>query len=68
MPNESLEKGKAAVEQSAGVPLENIRALNVKMIDMARANAEAVFDLAFQIVTAKTPSDIIELWSEHARN
>lgn len=61
--NETLEK----VEQSAGVTAENIRALNVKMIDMACANAEATFDLAFQIATAKTPSDIIELWSRHAR-
>ena len=51
----------------AGVTAENIRALNVKMIDMACANAEATFDLAFQIATAKTPSDIIELWSRHAR-
>jgi phasin len=74
IPNETLEKGKAAVEQSAqaveksySVTVENIRALNVKMIEMARANAESVFDLALQIVTAASPSDISGLWTTHAR-
>jgi phasin len=67
MANETLERGKTAIEQSAGATMENIRALNVKIIDMARANAEAAFDLAFQIATAKAPSDIVELWSQHAR-
>jgi hypothetical protein len=73
IPNETLEKGKAAVEQSAqaveksySVTVENIRALNVKMIEMARANAESVFDLALQIVTAPSPSDISGLWTTHA--
>ncbi len=65
--NEALEKGKAAVEQSYAVAVENIRAFNVKMIDMARANAEAGFDFALQIATAKSPSDFAELWTTHAR-
>jgi len=72
--NETLAKGKAVAEQSAeavqqsySVAVENVRALNVKMIDMARANADATFDLAFQIATAKTPSDIVELWPEYTR-
>jgi phasin len=65
--NETLEKGKAAIEQSYSVAIENIRAFNVKMIDMTRANAEAGFDFALQIATAKAPSDIVELWTTHAR-
>jgi phasin len=65
--NEALEKGKAAIEQSYSVTIENIRDFNVKMIDMTRANAEAVFDFALQIATAKAPSDIVELWTTHAR-
>ena len=63
---EALEKGKAAVEQSYSVAVENIRTFNVKMIDMARANSEAVFDFARQITSAKAPSDIVELWTTHA--
>jgi hypothetical protein len=64
--NESLEKGKAAVEQSYAATIENIRDFNVKMIGAARANAEAVFDFALKITTAKAPSDIVELWTEHS--
>ena len=72
--NETLEKGKAAAEQSAqaveksySVTVENIRALNVKMIEMAHTNVEVAFDLARQLATAKGPSDIMELLTLHAR-
>jgi phasin len=65
--NETLEKGKAAVEQSYAATVENIRDFNVKMIGAARANAEAGFDFALQVATAKSPSDIVELWTAHGR-
>ncbi len=45
----------------------NMRDYNRKMIDMAHANAEAAFELARQLATAKAPSDIAELWASHAR-
>jgi hypothetical protein len=32
-----------------------------------QANAKAAFDFALQIATAKAPSDIVELWTTHAR-
>lgn len=73
--SQTLEKGKAAVEPSTqaveksySVTVENIRALNVKMIEMARANAEAAFDFALQIATASSPSDVSGLWTMHARD
>jgi hypothetical protein len=44
-----------------------MRGYNLKMIDMAQANTEAVFELARQLATAKAPSDIAELWTAHAR-
>jgi phasin len=72
--NETLEKSKAAVEQTAqsvqrsySATVENMRDYNRKMIDMAHANAEAAFELARQLATAKAPSDIAELWASHAR-
>jgi len=65
--SETLEKGKAALEQSAGITLENIRTLNAKMIDMARVNTESAFDLALKMATCKTPADVMEFWPEHAR-
>ena len=64
--SEALEKGKAAVEQSYSAAAENVRAFNVKMIEMARVNAEAVFDFAHQIASAKAPNDIVGLWTAHA--
>jgi phasin len=47
--------------------VENVRDYNRKMIDMAHANAEAAFELARQLAAAKAPSDIVELWTLHAR-
>ena len=43
-----------AVQQSYSVTVDNIRDFNVKMIDMAQANTEAVFELARQLATATT--------------
>jgi hypothetical protein len=37
------------------------------MIDMAQANTAAVFDFARQLSTAKSSSDLVELWSAHTR-
>jgi phasin len=72
--NEALEKGKAAaeqtaqsVEQSYTATVENMRDYSLKMIDMAQANADAVFELARRLATAKAPSDITELWTAHAK-
>ena len=72
--NETLEKGKAAaeqtarsVEQSYTATVENMRDYSLKMIDMAQANADAVFELARRLATAKAPSDITELWTAHAK-
>ena len=71
---ETMEKSKAAAEQSVrtveqgySAAIENIRDFNVKMIDMARANANAAFDFALQIASAKAPSDIVQLWTAHAQ-
>ena len=48
----TVEKSARAVEQGSSVSLENIRAFNLKMIGMARANVEAALDLSQQIATA----------------
>jgi len=72
--NETLAKGKAAAEQSAqaveqsySATVENMRNYNLKMIDMAQANTEGVFEFARQLATAKAPSNLVELWTTHAR-
>ena len=72
--NETLAKGKAAAEQSAraveqsySATVENMRDYHLKMIDMARANTEAAFEFARQLAITKSPSDVMELWTSHAR-
>jgi hypothetical protein len=56
-----------SVEQSSTAAVEKMREYNLRIIDMACANAEAAFELARQLTTAKTPSEFIELWTSHAR-
>ena len=53
--------------QSRSVTVESIRDFNIKMIDMAHANMDALFEFACQLATAKAPSDIIEMWTAHTR-
>ncbi len=72
--NEAVEKGRATAERSAqafqqsySTAVENMRDYNLRMIDMAQANAEAFFEVARRLGTVKTPSDIIELCTSHAR-
>ena len=70
--NETLQKGKAAVEQSVqafeqsySAMVEKMRDYNLKMIDMAQANTIGVFEFARQLSTAKSSSDLVELWTAH---
>ena len=72
--NETLQKGKAAIEQSVqafeqsySAMVEKMQGYNLKMIDMAEANAIGVFEFARQLSTAKSSSDLVELWTAHTR-
>src|SRR6266581_908092 len=46
--------------------LENVRDLNVRLIDMAQANTNAAFDLAREVAEAKAPSDLVQACTTHA--
>ena len=71
---ETFDKVTAAGEDTArgmqenfATTVGNVRDLNVKLIGMARQNAEAAFDLAQQIASVESPSDLAQVWSTHAR-
>ena len=67
---ETIERGVSAAqvaEQSFSWSLAAMRELNGKLIDMAHANADAVFDLASEVAGAKGPSDWVVIWSEYTR-
>jgi hypothetical protein len=57
-----------AATQGAAIQLhrENVRDLNVRLIDMARENTEAAFDFAREVAAAKAPSDFLQAWTTHA--
>jgi hypothetical protein len=47
--------------------VEKMRDYNLKMIDIAQANTVGVFEFARQLSTAKSSSDLVELWTAHAQ-
>jgi hypothetical protein len=61
------ENSARAVEQSYSATADNMRDYSLKMIEMTRANTEALFLLARQLANAKAPSDFATLWTTHAR-
>jgi hypothetical protein len=54
-------------EHKQSLTVTNVRDFNIKVIDVTQANMDALFEFACQLATVKTPSDIIELWTEHTR-
>jgi len=54
------------VQEGFTSALDNVRDLNVKLIEMAQANTVAAFDFAREVAGAKTPSDAAEVWTTHA--
>jgi hypothetical protein len=72
--HEAIEQGAwSAGEAANGAKLNllssfaGMRELNIKLIDMAHANTDAVFDLVHDMADAKTPSDLMEIWSVYAQ-
>jgi hypothetical protein len=72
--NETLQKGKAALEQSTqaieqsySAMVGRMRDYNLKMMDKAQANTVGVFEFARQLSTAKSSSDLAELWTAHSK-
>jgi hypothetical protein len=61
------EKTVRGVEQSGSAAFDNIRNLNLRLIDAAQANADAACALARDIWTIKTPSDLPSLWMNHVQ-
>jgi phasin len=70
---DNLRKGETATQEamnemgrSFSTSIDTLRNFNLKMIGMMRANAEASFDLAENLVTAKSPTDVFERWKSFA--
>lgn len=67
--DKTLETGAETVrgvQEGFASTLENVRDLNVKLIEMAQANTVAAFDFAREVAEAKAPSDLVQVWTTHA--
>lgn len=60
------EKSTRAAEQSYSAAAQNICDYNLRMIEMAQANADAAFELARDLATAKAPSDLAAVWTAYS--
>jgi hypothetical protein len=67
--DQTLETGAEAVrgvQEGFTSALEDVRDLNVRLIEMARANTHTAFDFAREVAEAKGPADLVEACTTHA--
>jgi hypothetical protein len=64
---QAAEETVRGVQQSYSAAFDNIRNLNVRLIDAAQANADAVCAFARDVATIRTPSDLLSVWMNHAQ-
>ena len=71
---DTYEKVKAATEEATDVledtyttAMKGTVDYNLKLIEATRANANAAFDFATELVSVKSFSDVVELTTAHAR-
>lgn len=70
---DASEKLTAATEQTTRL-MENtyaaaakgIKDYNLKALEFAKVNSDTAFDCAQQLMSAKNPSEMLELWTTHA--
>jgi hypothetical protein len=74
MARAAIRKGEAKAEQTLVAAQEGFqiagdgaRQMNLKMLEMMRANAEAFFNFAEELVTARDPSKLTEIWTTYAQ-
>jgi phasin len=54
-------------ENTYSTALDGMREYNLKVLEIARANADTAFDYAQQIMGVQSPSEMIELSTAHFR-
>jgi hypothetical protein len=56
-----------AIDAAISLEMERMREYQLEMIDVAQANANSAFDFARDLALAKTPSQLMDLCSNHAQ-
>ena len=74
MVRDALNKGEAATEktvlaaqESFSASADGVRHFNLKMLEMAKTNTNALFDFALEVARTKEPTQLAELWTQHSR-
>jgi phasin len=63
----ATEQTSKLVEDTFASAAKGIKDYNLKAVEFAQLNSDAAFDYAKQLMNAKSPSEMLELWSTFAR-
>jgi phasin len=63
----AAEQTTKVMEQTYATAANGIRDYNLKALEIARVNSDSAFDYARQLMSVKSPSEMLELWTTHAR-
>ena len=63
----TAEQTAQAAQESFSASADGVRDFNLKILQMAKTNTNALFDFALEVASAKEPTQLAELWTQHAR-
>jgi hypothetical protein len=61
------EQTAQAAQESFSASADGFRDFNLKMLEIAKTNTNALFDFALEVARTKEPTQLAELWTQHAR-
>jgi hypothetical protein len=61
------EQTAQAAQESSSASADGFRDFNLKMLEIAKTNTNALFDFALEVARTKEPTQLAELWTQHAR-
>lgn len=62
----ATEETTKLIENTYATASNGIRDYNVKALEIARVNSDAAFDYVQQLMSAKSPSEMVRLWTAFA--
>lgn len=63
----TAEESARAIEDSTKTAAGGMTDLQFKALEIARSNAMAAFDYAQDAMAARSPSDLLKVWTSHSR-
>lgn len=63
----NVEKSAAQIETTFASAAKGIKDYNLKALEFAQMESDVAFDYAKQLMSAKSPSEMLELWTSCVR-